>query len=106
MWDSNPYYNPEKFDLTPIAELEMYEPNYSFDTVVVWKHNENGLLYWAHDSGCSCPSPFEEYTSLEQLSVLVSTDYDMLRRYVSESYDAAARQSFLRKVRAELRKFG
>lgn len=102
----NVYYNPEKYGLGPVAELELAEPNYSFDTVVVWKHNENGLLYWAHDSGCSCPVPFEDYTSLEDLRLVFPDTYDELRRYVADSYDASERLSFLRKVRAELKKMG
>lgn len=61
------YYNPDKFGLTIIGEVEWSEPCYSFDTTVVWKH-EDGTFYWASDSGCSCPTPFEDYTSLEDLS--------------------------------------
>ena len=46
----NVYYNPEKFDLVPVGEIEMYEPNYSFDTIVVWRHTPTGDLYWARDA--------------------------------------------------------
>lgn len=100
----NVYYNPEDFGLIPVAELELTEPDYSFDTVVVWIHPESGLIYWAHDSGCSCPLPFEDFTSLESLSLVFPDTYDELRRYVEHSYSAAERASFLRKVRSELKK--
>jgi hypothetical protein len=37
-----------------------------FDYRVIWRHAD-GTLYTARDSGCSCPSPFEDYTSLSDL---------------------------------------
>lgn len=54
-------YDPKYFGLTPVAEFELREPDYSFDTFKVWYHSENEKYYWAQDSGCSCPSPFEGY---------------------------------------------
>lgn len=65
MWDSNVYYNPEAHGLEVVAELEFSDLNYQFDTRVVW--SKDGALYTARDSGCSCPSPFEDYTSVEML---------------------------------------
>lgn len=60
------YYQPEAFGLTKVAEVNWYYESYEFDLTVVWKDKE-GNFYWARDSGCSCPSPFEEYTSLDKL---------------------------------------
>jgi hypothetical protein len=65
-WDNNIYDNPEKFGLTPLGEIEFSEPNYSFDFAVVWV-TENGAYYYGQDSGCSCPSPFEDITSVDDL---------------------------------------
>jgi hypothetical protein len=62
----NIYYNPEKYGLTVVGEIEWSEPCYSFDTTVVWK-DKDGIYYWASDSGCSCPSPFEELNSLDDV---------------------------------------
>lgn len=68
-YDTPDVYNqPEKFNLEPVAEIDYSDKNYCFDTRVVWKHKETGKLYTARDSGCSCPSPFEGYTSLEKCS--------------------------------------
>lgn len=64
---SNPYYNPEDFDLEIVGSIDLAEPDYSFDLLVVWYHAPTSTFYWASDSGCSCPSPFEDYHSLEQL---------------------------------------
>ena len=51
MYGNSPYYYPEKFDLVPVGEIEMSEPCYSFDTVVVWRHTPTGDVYTARDSG-------------------------------------------------------
>lgn len=64
---SNVSSTPEKYGLTPIGHL--YDPwaCYSFDDLCVWKH-EDGRVFWATDSGCSCPSPFEDCKSLDDLT--------------------------------------
>lgn len=52
------YYSPEQFGLTTVGEVER-RGGYEFDTFVVWQANSDGRLWWAADSGCSCPVPFE-----------------------------------------------
>lgn len=61
------YYNPEKFNLEIVIVLDEEYLSYEFNMFVVWK-DTNGGLYYATDSGCSCPSPFEDYTSLADLT--------------------------------------
>lgn len=53
----NIYYNPEKFGLTEVGQVEFSTGCYEFDTFAVWKDGA-GKFYWAQDSGCSCPEPF------------------------------------------------
>lgn len=60
------YYQPEHFGLTQVAEIDYSTGSYEFDLRVIWRH-EGGALYTARDAGCSCPSPFEDYQSLESL---------------------------------------
>ena len=55
----NIYYDPEKFGLRTIGEAEFSSGGYEFDTTVVWQDVETGALYYASDSGCSCPCPFD-----------------------------------------------
>lgn len=65
----NIYYHPEKFDLREYGQLDL-AGDYEFCKFVVWVGAEydpthsSGLtlpvtVYWAWDSGCSCPVPFE-----------------------------------------------
>ena len=63
---SNPYYNPEEFGLEIVGEFDWSEPDYSFDFCVVWKA-KRGEYWIGNDSGCSCPSPFENYYEINQL---------------------------------------
>jgi len=58
---SNIYYDPEKHGLRTVGEVEWSEPCYDFNLTVVWQDVDTGAYYYASDSGCSCPSPFEDY---------------------------------------------
>jgi hypothetical protein len=40
----------------------------SYETLSVWRDKETGRIYYASDSGCSCPTPFENYTTLSSLT--------------------------------------
>ena len=68
------YYQPEKFGLEVIGVIGDPEASYSFDDLVVWNHAETKRLYWAEDAGCSCPSPFEDYTSLDMAEAVPYDD--------------------------------
>ncbi len=56
----NIYSDPEKFGLTTIGEIDWSDGCYNFDYTVVWKRESDGKFVYAEDSGCSCPSPFED----------------------------------------------
>ena len=63
-WDNNPYYHPEKMGLSTVAEFDSAD-SYEFDKFVVW--TDGKALFWATDSGCSCPTPFEDINNLGDL---------------------------------------
>ena len=88
---SDIYYQPEKFNLESIGSVDIAD-SYEFNIIAVWKHKPTGKLYWAQDSGCSCPTPFEDYTSLEKLEEITENNLDQFqeilkdhKRYYSES---------------------
>ena len=70
------YYQPEAFDLKVVGSIHDPHAYYSFDDLVVWQHQETGELYWAQDSGCSYPSPFEDYTSLDSANRLTLASWN------------------------------
>ena len=53
----NIYYSPEFFGLQVVDSWDVAGA-YEFDMFVIWK-DDKGRFYWGTDSGCSCPSPFE-----------------------------------------------
>lgn len=53
----NPYYSPEKCGLTVIDSIDT-AGSYEFDMIVVWRKDDDNTLWYATDSGCSCPTPF------------------------------------------------
>ena len=63
----NMYYSPEDFGLTQIAEVDWREEPYEFCLTVLWRDGAS-KFYVGSDSGCSCPRPFEDYRSAEDLA--------------------------------------
>lgn len=62
----NIHYHPEAYGLTVVGDIQWGWASYDFDMTIVWQ-DADGKLYWASDSGCSCPTPFEDFQSLEDL---------------------------------------
>jgi hypothetical protein len=56
----NIYSAPEHFGMEVVGEVADEGACYSFNMVVVWREVETGKLFYDTDSGCSCPSPFED----------------------------------------------
>lgn len=95
----NVYYSPETWDLSVIGSLEE-DMSYEFNILTVWQH-QGGKVYYAVSSGCSCPTPFEEYTSLEGLEVLNKATWKNFENAVEGiSCDVVDRVALLQKAKA------
>lgn len=79
----DPYYQPEAFGLTQIGLLDDPNACWSFNYLAVWQH-EDGRVFWAQDSGCSCPSPFEDYNSLDDLDEVTDDTWDVFQVAVEQ----------------------
>lgn len=55
----NPYYNPEKCGFVDSYYFDEPDLSYEYNTLCFWVTAE-GHVYTAEDSGCSCPTPFED----------------------------------------------
>lgn len=64
------YGQPEHFGLKILGSIEWAAESYEFNMTVVWQDPVTGQLFYASDSGCSCPSPYENYTSRDALTPL------------------------------------
>jgi hypothetical protein len=69
---NNPYYNPEKCGLELVLSFDEPGLDYEFNTFLVWRDIESGNYYCASDSGCSCPTPFEDFGKLSDLTYIDS----------------------------------
>lgn len=47
--------------------------DYEFDILAFWA--KDGVVYSASDSGCSCPTPFEDFNSLQELERVGSVEH-------------------------------
>lgn len=99
------YDSPEKYGLEIVAELSDNNLSYEYDITVVWKDDAN-RVFWAADSGCSCPTPFEDYRSLDDVHEITLDAWDTFFAVLSSctQYDAGDRTQTLSRVSAILRK--
>jgi len=76
----NIYYYPEKFG---VEIVDTYETgwSYSFDKTILFR--KNGDYFVLHDSGCSCPTPFENLGVNDLISI---SSRDELRRFVEDNH--------------------
>ncbi len=97
---SNVYSDPEYLGLEIIEALDEEGLGYEFNTLCVWKDKE-GNLYFATDSGCSCPSPFEDYNSIDSLERITKANFDVFEKVVHEfPAKADESKSLIDKVKA------
>jgi hypothetical protein len=93
---NKPYYNaPEQ--LEHLFTLSDPNASWNFSDVILVKDTTDGKIYAAHDSGCSCPSPFERHTFPTDFTEIKSVQefVDYLKglggypEYTAESIDSA-----------------
>lgn len=46
-------------DLVQVDSLDQPDLSYEFHLLGAWMHQPTGRVLWGEDSGCSCPSPWE-----------------------------------------------
>lgn len=98
---SNIYYGPEEYGLEIVEALQDPRASYSFDMFVIWIKPKTGTLYYSADNGCSCPSPYEDIHSIEELTELkdMKAFENDLRSWAKPYYDAQSLQNIIDKVR-------
>lgn len=82
-WNNNTYDDPGKYGLAQVGELWEPDMSYEFNMLVVWKHAD-GRVFYAEDRGCSCPSPFENYEELSDLTEVTPATFTVFVRTVQE----------------------
>lgn len=87
-YDTNPFYSPDTFDspLVLEASTSLSDEAYQFEYLAVWSLKANPtMFYTASDSGCSCPTPFEDFHTLADLTPV--GNYRLTREPVEGEYE-------------------
>lgn len=91
-WD----YAADGYEL--VEEYELDEEAYEFNLVRVLE--KGGRLFYMHDSGCSCPSPFEDQDESDLVEIQSYTSFrDRLGDF---SYYDRDHSEFLGRIRRRM----
>lgn len=82
--DRNIFYDPQAFGLTMVASADI-AGSWRFDKFVIW--SDGDTLYWATDSGCSCPTPFEDYDRTNLNTGSLNDILKAISSWGTDSYD-------------------
>jgi len=85
-FDDNPYYSPEKCGLQ-IFEYIDTAGSYEFDIFCIWEKLDTGDLYYDSDSGCSCPSPFDNGDHGHDLKLITGDTYYNFKKELENHYN-------------------
>lgn len=86
----NVYYSPEVSGLTIFDSIDT-AGSYEFDIFLILM-DENKNLYYCNDSGCSCPTPFENVTEIDEINL--STFYNF--EQALENHSGLSKEDFLK----------
>jgi hypothetical protein len=77
------YYEPKDYGLTFVGTVQWDDEPYTFDITGIWQ-GKTGHLFYADDSGCSCPAWFESTTVDDLVAVTWAELYDHLHDRLTE----------------------
>lgn len=75
----NVYADPNKFNLQILGQLDEPDMSYSYNTLVVFRHVITGRMFYAQDSGCSCPTPFDDFRFDYAVPDIINTNLHEIR---------------------------
>lgn len=87
------YYHPADYGLEILWTAEDDEP-YAFDIIAAWGSRLSGAVYLGRDSGCSCPSPFQDFTEPDCVNRLTRVDPERGRDEVRAAILAIMRSDY------------
>lgn len=80
----NIYYHPEKSGFEIFDSIEM-DASCEYSTTLILRNTESGRLFYVQDSGCSCPTPFDEASEAD-LKPLVLETIEEFERDIEEHH--------------------
>lgn len=88
--------------LTYIGDIDLSEPDYSFNLLRFYVRKSDGVVLYATDSGCSCPAPFEDTTVAELKETNLAGVERAARSMSSEGYGSIPETEIVQDARALL----
>lgn len=70
----NPHHDAGKCGLKLLAVIDEPDMSYSFNTGLLFKHARLPVFWYVEDSGCSCPTPFSDVHSTDDMTRVRSLD--------------------------------
>ena len=98
-YEENLYYNPEALGYEIVEVIDLDDEAWQFYMLVVWRDPDGNLVYQI-DSGCSCPSPFEDMTP----ESLLQFDYNEVAEYARSVYSYESMKMHIEDKLARLRR--
>lgn len=83
-------HRPVADQFSLVGELEEPGLCYEFNTLQVVKHDPSGRLFYAQSSGCSCPTPFEEFFFEVVGEKIAATDYNEITEATWGEFESEA----------------
>jgi hypothetical protein len=102
----NPHYQPEKLGIIEIFEVQDDDLCYDFDILLFLVHSD-GRVFSANDSGCSCPTPFEDYegTTIDECKLELVTSVPQAVRLYTEWANSNFGRKKASKTEGDVRSF-
>jgi hypothetical protein len=103
----NPHYHPEKLGIKEVLTIDENDQGYDFNTLCFFAH-EDGRIFSAQDSGCSCPTPFEDFegATIDDCKLTLVTSYSQALRIYTEWFEDVKKYNHSAdKSESDLRKF-
>lgn len=104
-FEDNPYYYPEKCGLIIFEHIDTAD-SYEYNKFVIWEKLDDGTLWWDTDSGCSCPSPFDNGDHGHDLKPITKETFYNFKEALKEHRDIPKSDyvDILTRVRHHLKK--
>lgn len=93
----NVYNSPEKHGLKIIFSNDIAD-SYKFNILVVFKSLYGGAYYFAQDSGCSCPVPFENFEKIDDLTPIERSNFEYFEQQAKRYLEPAQIQDIRRAI--------
>jgi hypothetical protein len=87
-----------------LERIQQDHLSWEFNEIRIVQDNETGKLGYGHDSGCSCPSPFEDYPTFKHYELITPANVDEIKEEIMSfpSEDGHGKKSMIELLDAHI----